>query len=210
MRREELFSTYPLTRYGKGQIILRPDEEVTKAIYIQEGTITQYDITPAGNEVILNIFKPGSFIPMSNILNDVPNRYFFCAANPVAARLVPAEQMVAHLRNEPDILIDLLKRVYRGTDGLIRRTAHLMGGSARSRLLFEMLNAVCRFGDEDTRGVAYLKISENDLAKRSGLTRETVNRVIRELKNEGLVVVRRNIIEFPDIAKVEAAIGIDL
>lgn len=209
-RVEEFFSEYPLTRYGKGQIILRPEDKIEKVLYIQEGTISQYDITPAGNEVILNIFKPGAFMPMSNVLNKEPSQYFFSAATPVAVRLVPAEHVVEFLKDNPDILLDLLKRVYRGTDGIISRMAHLMGGTAKSRLLFEILNTTYRFGEKRPNGSAYLKISENDLAKQSGLTRETVNRTIRNLKKEDLIVVHRNTLEIPSLSKIEEIVGIDL
>jgi|AntRauTorcE11897_2_1112592.scaffolds.fasta_scaffold04316_4 CRP-like cAMP-binding protein len=207
---EKFFGGYPLTRYGKGQVIMRPDETIQKVLYIQEGTISQYDITPAGNEVVLNIFKPGAFMPMSNVLNNVPNRYFFSALAPVAARLVPADHVIKFLKEEPDILLDLLKRVYLGTDGIILRMAHLMGGTAKSRLLFEILNSIYRFGDKQANGAAYLKISENDLAKQSGLTRETVNRTIRDLKKDGLLIVHRNALEIPNLAKIEELVGVDL
>ncbi|AHB42540.1 hypothetical protein RAAC3_TM7C00001G0698 [Candidatus Saccharibacteria bacterium RAAC3_TM7_1] len=206
----EFFHRYPLRRYGKGQIIMRPDENVTEVLYLEDGQVVQYDISPAGNEVILNIFKPRAFFPMSNAVNNVSNYYFFEAATPVAARAVPVQHAVDFLREHPEVTFDLLSRVYKGTDGVIRRMAHLMGGTAKSRLVFELLNVAYRFGQKDEQGAIHLSVSENDLAKRSGLTRETVNRTMKELKNLGCVKVRQHRIEIPDLAKLEDVIGTTL
>ena len=49
-----------------------------------------------------------------------------------------------------------------------RRMAHLMGGTARSRLLFELINEAKRFGGRDKTGSYVLKMSESELGARSG------------------------------------------
>ena len=208
--KQGFFHKYPLRRYGKGQIIMRPDEAVSEILYIEDGSVVQYDISPTGSEVVVNIFKAGAFFPMSNVLNHVDNSYFFEAATPLATRVVPALHAVDFLREHPAVTFDLLKRVYRGTDGILRRMAHLMGGTAKSRIVFELLNAAHRFGERDTAGVVHLKVSENDLAKRSGLTRETVNRTMKELKAAGCVRVRQHRIEIPSLEQLESVIGTSL
>ena len=203
----DFFSHYPLRRYGKGQILMRPDEQVKEILYIEDGLVVQYDISPAGSEVVLNIFKPHAYFPMSNAINQVQNAYFFEAATPLAARAVPANHAVEFLKSNTSVSFDLLSRVYRGTDGIIRRMAHLMGGTAKSRLVFELLNAAYRFGEQSEDGTVQLTVSETDLAKRSGLTRETVNRTMRELKKAGCVNVHQHHIEIPSLRKLEDVIG---
>jgi len=204
------FSQYPLRRYGKGQIIMRPGEEIEHILYLEDGNIVQYDISPSGSEVVLNIFKPRAFFPMSNAINNVTNPYFFEAATPVAARAIPKSHAVKFLHENPEATFDLLSRVYRGTDGIIRRMAHLMGGNAKSRLVFELLNSAHRFGKTDADGVTLIMVSENDLAKRSGLTRETISRTMKQLKQSGCVQVHHHGIEIPDLAKLENTIGLTL
>jgi len=53
-------------------------------------------------------------------------------------------------------------RVYSGTDGLIGRLAHLMAGTARSRVLYELLIECRRFGQPRGMGAA-VALSESDL-----------------------------------------------
>lgn len=206
----EFFQDYPLVRFGKGQSILRPGDEVAKILHLTEGRVIEYDISPAGNTVIINTFKPGAFFPMSSALNDQKSEYFFDADSPVAARAAPAAHVVEFLEANPEVTLDLLRRVYRGTDGILRRMAHLMGGTAKSRLIYELINAAHRYGEAQPDGALRISLSESDIAKRSGLSRETVSRMIAELKSSRLVSVHRSGIEIPQLADLEALIGDEL
>lgn len=203
---EKFFTEYPAKRYGKGQSILRPGDVVQKVHFLSEGSVIQYDISPAGNMVILNVFKPGTFFPMSNVLNDVPSAYFFEAATPSSIRLAPAAHVIDFMKSNPEVTFDLLARVYKGTDGLLGRMNQLMGGSAASRVTFELLNASYRFGESNPDGSTFIQLSENDIAKRSGLSRETVNRTIRRLKADDIIRVARRGIEVTDVERLEQAI----
>jgi len=207
---KDFFEVYPLKRFDKGHVLVHPDKLLTSVYYLVEGTVAQYDISPSGNEVIINTFKPGAFFPMSTAINHTPNYYFFEASLPIALREAPAKKAVEFVRTNPAVTFDLLSRVYLGTDGLLRRMAHLMGGNARTRLIFELLNAAYRFGTHETGGGTAIPLTENDIAKRSGLSRETVNRTMHTLKNDGLVKMQRGSIVIWEVAKLEEALGSDL
>lgn len=183
------FTRYPLRRFDPRNIMIHASETPSGVFYITEGLVSQYDVTNSGNEVVVNVFKPGAFFPMSWAIHHTPNRYFFEATTPVTTHITPAADAVQFLKDNPDVTFDLLSRVYRGTDGLLRRMTHLMGGDARSRLLFELLNAAHRFGQRQQDGSIFIGLSESNLAKRAGLARETVNRSMQQIKETGLVTV---------------------
>ena len=204
------FAKYPLQTFDKRQLIINSHDRPTHVFYIVEGWVNQYDITPAGNEVVVNVFKPGAFFPMSSAIHATPSTYFYEANTPTRAHRAPADDAVAFLKTSPDVLFDLLARVYRGMDGVLRRMAHLMGGDARSRLTFELLNAAYRFGEAQSDGSIRIPLKEGELAKRSGLARETVNRCLQNLKAAGLVDVGANGIVIEDIRQLEAALGTSL
>ena len=201
------FEKYPVREFSKQQILIQAGEEPAGVFYLVAGRVNQYDISVSGAEVVVNVFQPPAFFPMSWAINKAPNLYFFEAAVDVVVHQAPAADVVEFLRREPDVLFDLLSRVYRGSDGLLRRLAHLMGGDAKSRLLFEIVIAAYRFGKPDDKGVTHLPFKEGELAKHSGLARETVNRLIQGFKADGLVEVGGNGLTIPDVAKLEAQLG---
>jgi CRP-like cAMP-binding protein len=206
----DFFTPYPLRNFDKLQIMVRAEDNPPGVFYILEGRVSQYDITPSGNEVVVNVFKPGAFFPMSWAINETPNHYFFEASTKIVARVAPVADAVQFLKDNPDVAFDLLGRVYRGMDGVLRRMAHLMGGDAKSRLLFEILNATYRFGEQQKDGHISVALKESDLARHSGLARETVNRCIQDLKAVGAVSVTHKGMIVKDIQQIETMLGATL
>jgi len=204
------FTAYPSTTYAKGEVIVQAGEDPAGVFYLTEGRVSQYDITANGTAVVVNVFKPFAFFPMSWAINRTPNVYFYEASTNVTAHKVPADAAVAFLRDNPDVLFDLLSRVYRGTDGLLRRMAHLMGGQAKTRLQFELLNAAYRFGETRPDGSVAVPLKESELGSTSGLARETVNRNVQELKAAGLIEVSRHGFVLTDLARLERMVSGDL
>jgi CRP/FNR family cyclic AMP-dependent transcriptional regulator len=201
------FARYPLRIFDKRQLLIRPEESLPGVFYLVEGRVSEYDVTPVGNEVVVNVFKPGAFFPMSTALNNTPNDYFFEASTKVKAHIAPPADAVQFLQDNPDVALDLLKRVYQGVDGVLRRTAHLMGGDAKHRLLFEILNAAYRFGEPQKNGSLLIPLNESELGRQSGLARETVNRNMQALKKDGLLEVNHTGILVADLKKMEALLG---
>ncbi|SRR6266568_2773018 len=206
----DFFSTYPTRTFDKRETMLRAEVAITDVFYILEGRVSQYDITLTGNEVVVNVFKTGAFFPMSSAINHTENHYFFEASSPVTVRVAPASDVVEFLQANPDVAFDLLSRVYRGVDGVLRRMAHLMGGDAKSRLTFELLNATYRFGEVRATGAIFVPLKEHDLARQSGLARETVNRVLQSLKNAGLVKIEHGGVTVQSTSQLEQTLGTDL
>jgi CRP-like cAMP-binding protein len=181
------FTTYPKRVYPKGQMILFADENPTHIYYVVSGKVRVFAISYRGDEVIANIFSSGAFFPMSWAINNTPNTYFYKAEEDTTVHIVPPDDARKFLQENPDVLMDLLGRVYRGVDGLLGRVVHLMTGSAHSRLMYEILIESRRFGKLQQDGSVKLAVNEQDLAARAGMSRETVSREMKKLKSKGLL-----------------------
>lgn len=204
------FEKYPLKKYSTHELLIRPDEPIDFISYIVEGRVSQYDITSSGNEIVVNVFKPGAFFPMSSAINHTANQYFFEASLSTTAHVAPASEVINFLQSNPDVLLDLLARVYRGVDGVLRRMAHLMGGSAHNRLIFELLNAANRFGEINPDGTTFIPLSEGTIAKHSGLARETVSRLLQKLKTDQFIEITHNGILIKNMFELESQLGKDV
>lgn len=203
---DHFFAKYPKRHFDKGQIILLADENPQYIYHLVSGRVRQYDITAKGHEIVLNVFKPPAFFPMTWALNQSPNSYFFQAEENCEVRLAPPEDVVAFLHARPEVMFDLLQRVYRGTDGLLGRLAQLMAGNATTRLVHELVIECRRFGQSQPDGSFVVAINEQKLGERAGLTRETVNRELHHLKDEGLISVGRGSLTVHDLVKLEEKI----
>jgi len=187
---EAFFADYRLRKYAKGQVLMLNGDTPDDVFYLVEGQVKVYDVTYKGDEIILNVFKPPAFFPMSLAIHKGENSYIYEAETDVQLRQAPADKVVAFVKENPDVMFDLLSRVYRGTDGLLGRMAHLMASSAKRRLMYELLVSARRFGKQATDDSCTVPFNEKEIGARAGLTRETVSREMAKLKKENLVTVR--------------------
>lgn len=202
---DDFFSSFGIHRYKKGELLIRADDPPSGIFYLKEGFVREYAISKKGDELVLNIFQPISFFPMSWAINQEPNRYFFEAMSDVEVRRASREAVVTFIKDNPDVLYDLMSRVYRGTEGLLTRMTYLLSGNASTRLITELLIYAKRFGKgKDT---VELLITEKDLAAQSGITRETVSREIKFLKEKKLISLKGHTLVINNIHLLEEEIA---
>lgn len=196
------FSQFKQCKYKKGEILVRAGDEPSGIFYLTKGRVKEYSISQNGDEFVVNIFKPVSFFPMSWAINGTQNDYFFEAMEDVEAIKAPREKVVEFIKNQPEVLFDLLSRVFRGMDGILQRMTYFMSGSAYTRLVTELLIDAKRFGKIEGNKVT-LNSTEKDIASQAGMSRETVSREFKILKDKGILTFARNEIIVPDIHKLE-------
>lgn len=206
----EYFSKYPKRSYPKGQILVFADESPDHIYYLTKGKVRQYDVSYRGDEIIVNIFKPPAYFPMSWAINNTPNKYFYKSEEPTELHIIPAAEAVEFIKSNPDVTFDLLSRVYRGTDGLLARISHLMSGTAKSRLIYELIVESRRFGEKQADGSYKLTANEVDIAARAGLSRETVSREIHKLKESGHVSIEHGQLCVNNISDLEKSLGMEV
>lgn len=188
---EAFFEGRPECRFERGDMVTFAYEDHDAVLYLREGVVEQYDITPEGNKVTVNMFKPPAFFPMSWALNGTPNTYFFSALTDIRAAEASPEETKKFLEENADVTVDLLSRVYKGTDGLLRRLVLASSGMASTRLIFELIIEAYRFGTPQKDGRVLVKVQRGSLAARAGLARETVSRELHRLEEAGLIELMR-------------------
>lgn len=203
----EFFNQFSTRQYSKGQILILSGDDTDYVYHIISGKVKEYDVSYRGDEIILNVFKPPAFFPMSLAINKVRNPFVYEADTDVSLKRAPADEVVAFIKANPDVLFDLMSRVYRGLDGLLNRMVHLMSSSARNRILYELIIEAKRFGETLANGKCEISLNEKDLGARAGLSRETVSREISKLRGEGMISIGGKKITIESVDLLEAKLG---
>jgi CRP-like cAMP-binding protein len=206
---ERFFGQYKLRTYPRGQVLILNGDNTNFIFHLVEGKVKMYDITYKGDQIVLHVYKPPAFFPMTMAINKSPNPFMYEAETAIQVHRAPAGEVIEFLHDNPDVMYELLARVYRRVEGLTGRIVQLMSGTAQSRLLFELLLDARRFGVNDTDGPGCsLSITERELGARAGLSRETVSREITKLKQNNLITLGRKGIHISDLQKMEQKLGI--
>jgi CRP-like cAMP-binding protein len=186
---EQFFNQYRTQESLKGEILLMRGDSVKNIYYLRNGRV--------------KTFKPPAFFPMSRAINNLDSTYIFEAETDITVILAPAYDVIEFIKANPDVMFDLLSRVYRGVDGVMGRMSRLMSSGANERLRYELLQEGKRFGRLQKDGSCFLEINESDIGSRAGLSRETVSREVKKLKAEGLISMENNFIRLQDLSALE-------
>lgn len=183
------FSRYKSKTYPRSSTILRSEEEPQGVYYLDSGYVRFYSISPEGKELTLNIFKPGSFFPMTWAMGDRPNNYFFETLSDAVITLAPKKEFLNHLRQDPETLFDLSRRIMVGMDGLLTRMEYLLFGSAAQRVASVLLLMARRFGVSNGNGEVKINLwlTHQQIANLAGLSREPTSLEMKKLEREGLL-----------------------
>ncbi len=199
---EVFFTQFSIQDYKKGEILIRADDEPAGIFYLKNGTVRQYSISKDGEEQTLTLYKPISYFPMMWAINSIPNTYYFEATTPAQVIRAPKDAVLEFIKKEPDVLYDLVTRVYSGMHGLLSRMEYLLFNSAYNKILFTLINNAIRFGEKVNNEI-YLHMTHKDIAAFSGLTPETISREIKKLEEKGLIKNQNQLLIIKDIKILE-------
>lgn len=203
---QQFFSQYNMIYLDANDILIYAGQNPGAIYKLESGQVNQYDINHRGSKVVINTYKPPAYFPMSWVINKTPNLYYFEAVTAISAYKAPPEDVLKFIIKNPDVLYRLLSRVYLGREDIIRRLAHSMGSNAKTRILFELILEARRFGIVDKNGKITAPMQVNDLAARTGLSRETVSRELAKIKNLGIKTGSKGIL-LESIESLEEELG---
>jgi CRP-like cAMP-binding protein len=202
---EKFFFRYKKHQFKRGEILIRADDAPSGIFYIKRGVVRQYYVSKNGDEITLNMFKSKAFFPMSFAIGGIHNSYYFEAMLDCVTYRAPRGDVLEFVKKKPEVLFDLLKRVYIGIEGLWMHIEYLAGGTALNKLIATLIILGKRFGKKDRKEsmVIQLKLSEKELGEYAGIYRETVSRGFQILKAKGLISYAKGIIAIQSMQKLE-------
>lgn len=193
---------YPKKFFKAGDVLIRTGDKPADILCISNGKVHQIDISPSGNEIVVNVFAEPALISVFWMFEQNESRYTYKAVSDVTVRVIPRESLQAFMLQNPPFMYETLHRVVRGLDGFVLRMTYQMYGSAEKKTAVELLFEAKRFHKAETENVR-LTSSINDITARTGLARETVSRQITRLKNRGLIEKNKNKISICSVAELE-------
>lgn len=178
--------------YKRGDVVIRGDDEPTGVYLLKNGTVKMSSISEDGEELAVNIFKPGTFFPMGWALGEIDNAYYYQTLSSAKMVRVPKAEFVQFLKDNPEVLYDLTRRIVIGLDGLIFNIRHLLTGSASSKIAVTLYTLARRFGIKKHGHIEIgLTLTHQEISNFVGLTRETTTISINRLIKEGLILQKQ-------------------
>lgn len=200
----------PFKRYSveAGRYLIREGDLTRESMLLLSGFAFRHKMTADGERQIVSIHIPGDFVDLEGALLKVSDHSVQALTRAEVATIV-REHIIALLDSHPRVgramWIDTL------VDGSIYREWVMNVGRrpARERighLLCEFARRLAVAGLGDTSGYDF-PMTQEQLADATGLTSVHVNRTLKALEAEGLIVRNKRFIKIPDWERLRDVSG---
>lgn len=204
---DAFFADFPPMSYKKGELILRAEDAPFGAYFLKSGYVRQYLFSPSGETFMVHIYKPGSFFPLTWIINDTPNLYHFEAMTPASVSRAPKEPFLELIHTNPDVLFYATQRIALGLAGFVNRVAQLVLDDAYTKTILLISYYADNFGEQTKEGIALqIPLTHREIASWIGTTRETASLQVETLVKKGLLRTRGRLLTIPDLSLLQKEI----
>jgi CRP/FNR family cyclic AMP-dependent transcriptional regulator len=187
----------------KGEILFRKGDEGTAIYLILQGRI-KISISRRMDTVTLAILGPGEFLGEMALLDGLPRSADAIALEDSYLYVLNRKDFLSFLVNNEKAIhavLSALSMRLRKTDDLLAEMCFL---NLSIRLAHKLVDlAELQAPDEKNPGEYALKISQQELANILGVTRESVNKELKQLRDKGVVSTARNCIHINNIASLK-------
>jgi len=186
-------------RYPGGQALFHMGDEGGSLHIIERGRVKITIPSPSGEELILAILGAGDFLGELSLFDGKPRSATVQSLEETDTLCLLREDLLALMRDRFDVVEKILKVLtsrIRDTDMLLADKHFL---DITSRLAKKILDLGDTIGIREGGGVRIgVKITQKDLASMIGSTRESINKQLKALRDQGLVRIHGGTIEIPD------------
>lgn len=191
----------------KGGVLFAQGDEGDALFGVASGRVLISATAPNGREKFLSIMEPGDTFGEIAVMDGLPRTAGATALEDARLIVIKRRDFIGLLEQEPKLAIHLLQLLckrLRWTSELVEESAFLSGAA---RLAKRLLTLASMHGRRPaTPSQLELRISQDELAHFSGISRQNVNHHLREWQKQGWVELRRGRIGIRDAAALSEVI----
>lgn len=186
-RRRRLAQVCGWQRYRNGETILDREDTGSDLLFCVHGELEITTFSSSGRAVSFAHLGPGEHFGELSAIDGQPRSATAVAASDVLLARLPASELRRLLTEDPSVTERLLARLTRTIRRLNDRVIDLNTRSVQQRVIRELLKSARPSPVAPHQWIVQPAPTQATLAARSDSTRETVARVLGELRESGLV-----------------------
>ena len=201
----DFFGDYKVQKYKKGELIYQPGDKINEIGFVKSGYVRLYSLSKEGQEFTINIFKPVFYLSLIYALgNHGDNPYYFEAITPVELYKAPKDEVLEHIKQNPELMFDLMTDILDGFRETLSNSQYLAYGNAYSRIASIILSLANNYGTKDGNKVRLnFSTTHRVIASLTGTARETATIQILKLKEKGIIESRGSHIVIEDMERLK-------
>jgi CRP/FNR family transcriptional regulator len=186
--------------YRKGQTVIQQGAPISEFIYVKDGLVKLYTQSTQGRNQIISLARPYDFISLLTIFSEQHYQYSVSAIEDTTVCIISLDKMKELVRENGNFALDLLERMSRTADNIIRNYNDINRKNLRGRIAYILLN----FADTIYLNDSFeLPVSRKEIAELIGMTTENVIRILSEFRKEGIIRINGKEIAIADKPKLQ-------
>jgi CRP/FNR family transcriptional regulator, cyclic AMP receptor protein len=190
-------------RFRRNEVIFHQGDPGDSLHVVSMGTVKIVLPSAEGEEAIIATLRPGDFFGELSLLDGAPHSASVVALEAVETMALPRVAFRELLDRDPGLRDALLTGLTHELRRITRHVEELHFLDLPGRLAMR-LSRLAREKDENSKEVSLdWPYTQSDLAAMIGGTRQSVNKLLSGLVEEGLVVIERDTLTIPDVDALE-------
>lgn len=188
----------------RGTRIYVPGDQSDGIFLVKSGVIKISRETADKRETVLAYLHAGDIFGELALVDEMPRDHFAEAIEDAVLCEIARDTLLRLMTHAPQLGLHITKLIGLRLRRLEARVEELLGRSAQARLAQVLLQLAGEHGITDVDGVLIpLRISQGELGRLVGLRRETVNSILQQWRQRGLVEAERRAIRLrhPDMLR---------
>jgi len=189
---EKVSKIYISRQYKKGQIIFFEGEPGEAVYFVKEGKIKIYKADDEGREYILHIFGPGNIFAETVLFGSDPYPANAEAVEDSVIGLIKNRDLEELLKKNTDIAFKIIKVLSKRLRESQENIKNLVFRDTYDRTACALHKMALEHGIKTSHGIEVeMPITRSELASIVGTSRETVTRMLSEMKRKGIIDMDR-------------------
>jgi CRP-like cAMP-binding protein len=185
---DQLTAASVVVSYGNRQRIFDKGDDGDRLLGVLAGQVRIYVISSEGRELIMNVIMPGELFGEISLIDGKPRSASAVAVGETDLLHIKRADLQSLLQKNSELcfkFMSVLCERVRWTSGLLEDASLL---DLPARLAKRLLNLAEGVGEKEGDAIRIgVKLSQTDLGNMLGVTREAVNKQLREWKKDGIV-----------------------
>lgn len=196
--------------FQTGHELIHEGQTNASAFVLVEGWACSYKLLPNGNRQVVDFQVPGDFLGLRSVLFRTSD-HSVEAVTPIEAYEVLASDILDAFSKSPRLATAVLWAASRDEAMVVEHLVNIgrrTGEERMAHFLLELGTRLKLVGVGDKSGYS-CPLTQYHLADALGLSAVHVNRILRHLREQGLVTFQKGLVTFDDLTRLKEVAAFD-